>query len=295
MTGRTLTIRVYGKPTHLIIAATGEIDITTVGRLRDQLFGLVSDGRPLVVELDNARLVDAAGLGVLVGAAHRAAAHGIGLYAVSARQETLELFELTGLDRQIPLARTVEEAIHDLIALRPQPGFSFGINALQRVRECSEFFNTEALEKIMQLLIVAGQLGETGRYLVRARERRGHRGGAGVEGPGCRGAGDVGALCRGPAPPGPARVSLRVDYDERRSTRPPRSSTTRPAFARSWMRSTDWPTTPARPGRFPTGRLTCGGCGWAGTGSCTRSPMTRSRSATWPAAPETDPERNPPD
>jgi anti-anti-sigma factor len=75
----------------------------------------VSDGRPLVVELDNARLVDAAGLGVLVGAAHRAAAHGIGLYAVSARQETLELFELTGLDRQIPLARTVEEAIHDLI------------------------------------------------------------------------------------------------------------------------------------------------------------------------------------
>jgi hypothetical protein len=51
MTGRTLTIRVYGKPTHLIIAATGEIDITTVGRLRDQLFGLVSDGRPLIVEL----------------------------------------------------------------------------------------------------------------------------------------------------------------------------------------------------------------------------------------------------
>ena len=115
MTGRTLTIRVHGKPTHLIIAATGEIDITTVGRLRDQLFGLVSDGRPLVVELDNARLVDAAGLGVLVGAAHRAAAHGVGLYAVCARQETLELFELTGLDRQIPLARTVGEAIHDLI------------------------------------------------------------------------------------------------------------------------------------------------------------------------------------
>jgi len=141
----------------------------------------------------------------------------------------------------------------------------------------------------MQLLIVVGQLGETGRYLVRARERRGHRGGAGVEGPGCRGADDVGALCRGPAPPGPARVSLRVDYDERRSTRPPRSSTTRRAFARSWMRSTDWPTTPARPGRLPTGRLTCGGCGWAGTGSCTRLPTTRSRSATWPAAPETDP------
>lgn len=36
-----------------------------------------------------------------------------------------------------------------------------------------------------------------------------------MEGPGCRRADDVGALCRGPTPPGPARVSLRVDYDER--------------------------------------------------------------------------------
>jgi mRNA interferase RelE/StbE len=36
-----------------------------------------------------------------------------------------------------------------------------------------------------------------------------------VDGPGCRRADNLRARSRGPAPPGPARVSLRVDYDER--------------------------------------------------------------------------------
>ena len=49
----------------------------------------------------------------------------------------------------------------------------------------------------------------------RARGRRGHRGGAGVEGPGRRRPDDVRARGRGTAPAGHAPVSLRVEYDER--------------------------------------------------------------------------------
>jgi len=55
----------------------------------------------------------------------------------------------------------------------------------------------------------------TGRHPGRSRGRGGHRGGAGVEGPGRRRADDVRARQRSKAPAGHAPVSLRVDYDER--------------------------------------------------------------------------------
>ena len=48
-----------------------------------------------------------------------------------------------------------------------------------------------------------------------ARGRRGHRGGAGVEGPGRRRPDDVRACGRGTAPARHAPVSLRTEYDER--------------------------------------------------------------------------------
>jgi anti-sigma B factor antagonist len=111
-----LTIRVHRKPAYVLITAFGAIDITTVGRLRDRLFGLAGDGRPLVVDLDQVSLPDAAGLGVLAGAAHRAAAHGTRLYVVCTQQETLRRFESAGLDRQIRLMGTLDEAVHDLMA-----------------------------------------------------------------------------------------------------------------------------------------------------------------------------------
>lgn len=116
VTGETLTIRVQDESAYIVITPFGEIGVANVGRLRDRLFGLVSDGRPLVADLDHVILVDAAGLSVLVGAAHRAAAHGTSLYVVCTQQEIRRQFELTGLDRQMRLVRTVAEAVRDLMA-----------------------------------------------------------------------------------------------------------------------------------------------------------------------------------
>ena len=116
VTGETLTIQVYREPTYIIVTALGEIDIATVGRLRERLFDLASSGRPLVVDLNYVNLVDAAGLGALVGASRRATTHGTALYVVCARRETQRLFQQAGLNRQIPIARTVDEAVHALTA-----------------------------------------------------------------------------------------------------------------------------------------------------------------------------------
>ena len=111
MTSKTLTIRVQREPAHVIVTVAGEIDISTADRLRERLFDLAAGDRPVVADLDQVSLADATGLGVLVGAARRAAAHPTSLHVVCAQPQTLRLLRLAGLDRQIPVARTVDEAL----------------------------------------------------------------------------------------------------------------------------------------------------------------------------------------
>jgi len=89
-----------------------------VTRLREPLFELAASGRPLVVDLDQVSFIDLAGLAALVGTAKRAAAHGDSLHVAYARPQIRQLFRLTGLDRQVPLARTMDEALEALVAAR---------------------------------------------------------------------------------------------------------------------------------------------------------------------------------
>ena len=84
-------------------------------RLREPLFELAASGRPLVVDLDQVGFIDLAGLAALVGTAKRAAARGGSLHVACARPQIRRLFRLTGLDRQVPLARTMDEALEALV------------------------------------------------------------------------------------------------------------------------------------------------------------------------------------
>jgi anti-sigma B factor antagonist len=106
-----LTITVRSEQDHAIATLAGEIDITTVAQLRERLSGLVSSSRHLVIDLDRVTFIDAAGLSALVAAANLAAAHGTGLYVVCARPQILKLLSLTGLDRRLPCAPTLDEAL----------------------------------------------------------------------------------------------------------------------------------------------------------------------------------------
>jgi anti-sigma B factor antagonist len=105
----------------VIVAVTGEIDISTVTRLRECLLELAGSGGTLIVDLNRVTFIDSAGLGALVGAARRAAAHGGSLHAVCARPQTRKLLWLTGVDRRIPLAATVDGALM-FLASRDAPG-----------------------------------------------------------------------------------------------------------------------------------------------------------------------------
>jgi anti-sigma B factor antagonist len=93
-----------------------------VAGLRDRLFTLADTSRSVIVDLDQVSFIDAAGLGALVGAAHRADIHGASLQVVCDRPQTWELFCLAGLDRRLRVARTRAEALQALrTTADPQP------------------------------------------------------------------------------------------------------------------------------------------------------------------------------
>jgi anti-sigma B factor antagonist len=119
--GEALTIRVRHDRRYTVVAVAGEVDIATVTRLRERLFELAASGRTLVVDLDQVSFIDSSGLAALVGAARRAAAHGASLQVVCTRPRTRQLFRLTGLDGQVPLARTLDGALESRAAARPAP------------------------------------------------------------------------------------------------------------------------------------------------------------------------------
>jgi anti-sigma B factor antagonist len=106
-----LVIRVRREPGYAVVMVAGELDIATVAGLRERLFELAGGGRPLIVDLDQVSFMDASGLGVIVGAARRAATHGASLHVSCSQHRIRHLFHLTGLDRQIPLARTLAGAL----------------------------------------------------------------------------------------------------------------------------------------------------------------------------------------
>ncbi len=83
----------------------------TAARLRERLAGAAAGGRPLVAGLDRVSFIDSAGIGALIGAAKRAAAYGGPLHVVCTRPQI----------RQLPLACTLDEALHVLAAARAAP------------------------------------------------------------------------------------------------------------------------------------------------------------------------------
>jgi anti-sigma B factor antagonist len=106
----------------VIAAVSGDVDMSTVAGLRERLFELADGGQPLIVDLNRVTFIDSTGLGVLIGAARRAAVHGTSLHAVCSRPQTRRLLWLTGVDRRIPLTATVDAALMLLTAPRDSPG-----------------------------------------------------------------------------------------------------------------------------------------------------------------------------
>ena len=94
-----------------VLSVSGEVDLATAPQLRQQLVDLVTDGhRCIVVDLSGTDFLDSTGLGALVAGLKRLRAHDGEMRVVCTTPRVRKVFELTHVDRVLPLFESVDEA-----------------------------------------------------------------------------------------------------------------------------------------------------------------------------------------
>jgi anti-sigma B factor antagonist len=99
----TLGYREDGPDTY-VIAVGGELDLGAAPALQGTIDHLLEDGATtLVIDLSETRFIDSTSVGILVGTLHRLKATGGTFEIVCTEPNLLRVFEIVGLDRQLPI------------------------------------------------------------------------------------------------------------------------------------------------------------------------------------------------
>lgn len=94
-----------------VLSVSGEVDLATAPQLREQLVALVADGhRCIVVDLSRTEFLDSTGLGALVVGLKRLRAHDGHMRVVCTTPRVRKVFEITHVDRVLPLYESVDDA-----------------------------------------------------------------------------------------------------------------------------------------------------------------------------------------
>ncbi|MDQ1438306.1 MAG: anti-sigma factor antagonist [Acidimicrobiaceae bacterium] len=94
-----------------VVAVRGEVDLATAPALKNCLLDLVAGGvTEIVVDLSSTDFLDSTGLGAVVAAYKRVRVHEGHLKLVATSARVKRVFEITNLDRVVPICATVEEA-----------------------------------------------------------------------------------------------------------------------------------------------------------------------------------------
>ena len=96
---------------YRVLKPTGDLDVYTVGSLRDAIASILEEDKPsVVVDLDSVPFMDSSGLGALMGGVRRLREAGGDLAIACTREQHLKLFTITGFGEGVSVAPTVEEA-----------------------------------------------------------------------------------------------------------------------------------------------------------------------------------------
>jgi len=100
---------------ELLISVSGELDLHSVGSLQGALDDATErTGEAVVVDLGEVTLIDSIALGALARASRRLRESGGALAVAASNPDIVRAFEITSLDRVIPLAVSVSEALERL-------------------------------------------------------------------------------------------------------------------------------------------------------------------------------------
>ena len=111
MAQQKVEIEIEDEDGYQILRASKDLDVYTVGSLRDALAKLIEQKTPkVVVDLDGVPFMDSSGLGALMGGVRRMREAGGDLAIACTREQHLKLFTITGFGEGVSIAPTVEEA-----------------------------------------------------------------------------------------------------------------------------------------------------------------------------------------
>ena len=111
MAQQKVEIDIQDKGDYKVLVPVGDLDVYTVGSLRDALGKMIEDETPsVVVDLDGVPFMDSSGLGALMGGVRRLREAGGDLAIACTREQHLKLFTITGFGEGVSIAPTVEEA-----------------------------------------------------------------------------------------------------------------------------------------------------------------------------------------
>jgi anti-sigma B factor antagonist len=95
-----------------LVELSGEVDISTAPRFKEELEALISEGHTdVIVDLSEVAFIDSTALGVLVGAVRRLHPYGGRMVVVARSHAVTRPLTLTGLDRVFAVTATREEAL----------------------------------------------------------------------------------------------------------------------------------------------------------------------------------------
>jgi anti-sigma B factor antagonist len=94
-----------------VLQVFGEVDLSTAPQLREDLTAMVAGGElDIVVDLSATEFLDSTGLGALVTGLKRVRAKGGNMKVVCTSPRVCKVFEITSIDKVMPLLSSVDEA-----------------------------------------------------------------------------------------------------------------------------------------------------------------------------------------
>jgi anti-sigma B factor antagonist len=95
-----------------VVELTGEIDLYTAPRFKDDLVAVINEGaHEVVVDLAGVTFIDSTALGVLISGVKRLHEVDGRLLIVAASRPVVRILEITGLDRVLSIYATRDEAL----------------------------------------------------------------------------------------------------------------------------------------------------------------------------------------
>lgn len=106
-----LRLHIYEADGAKVVAASGEVELHSAPRLREELKQICETDKPsCVVDMSDVTFIDSTGVGVLVGALKRAREHNGELSIVCPQPRVRRVFEITGLLGALPIFESLEAA-----------------------------------------------------------------------------------------------------------------------------------------------------------------------------------------